>query len=192
MTWSIRIDCVLTKCLISILLFVLWMSTIIFYGESFQKVLSHNLKLLPNPIPRSTQQTLHFCHQRPVVSPTHTFIKSSSPNTLKSHYRWPTSPLQMSASNILSSFTFLRCRTSLYENSLIPSLARHLASPKKEVELLSSSSFVRSTPFILIFADFLLLWVPASLLHSRLVYTSSWFFPQFRKTNLDNCTSNLK
>ncbi len=45
----------------------------------------------------------------------------------------------LSTSNTRSSFKLLRCRTSLYRNSLIPSLVRHLVNPKKEVDLLSSN-----------------------------------------------------
>ncbi len=47
--------------------------------------------------------------------------------------------IALSTSNIRSSFKFLRCRTSLYLNSLIPSLAHLLVNPKHEVDLLSSN-----------------------------------------------------
>ncbi len=45
----------------------------------------------------------------------------------------------LSTSNTRSSFKYLRCRTSLYRNSLIPGLARYLVNPKQEVNLLSSN-----------------------------------------------------
>ncbi len=45
----------------------------------------------------------------------------------------------LSTSNTRSSFKLLRCRTSLYRSSLIPSLARLLVNPKQEVDLLSSN-----------------------------------------------------
>ncbi len=45
----------------------------------------------------------------------------------------------LSTSNTRSSFKLLRCRTSLYRNSLIPRLARLLVNPKQEVDLLCSN-----------------------------------------------------
>ncbi len=56
----------------------------------------------------------------------------------------------LSTFNTWSSFQLLRCRTSLYRNSLIPSLARHLVNPNQNVDL---QSFLRSTPFIISFAE---------------------------------------
>ncbi len=44
----------------------------------------------------------------------------------------------LSTSYTRFSFKLLRCRTSLYRNSLIPSLARLLVNPKQEVDLLST------------------------------------------------------
>ncbi len=45
----------------------------------------------------------------------------------------------LSTSNTRTSFKLFRCKTFLYSNSLIPSLARLRVNPKHEVNLLSSS-----------------------------------------------------
>ncbi len=55
------------------------------------------------------------------------------------HPLYPCLSNALSTSNTRSSFKLLRCRTSLYRNSLIPSLAHLLVNPKQEVNLLSSN-----------------------------------------------------
>ncbi len=84
---------------------------------------------------------------------THTFVKFLSPNNLINVNDFlpqlsmtrntppPCLANALSTSNTQSSFKLLRYRTSLYRNCLIPSLARHLANPKLEVDLLSSNLF---------------------------------------------------
>ncbi len=105
--------------------------------STFQVSPVYSTKILP------LLKNVYVCYQHPVVSPTHTFVKLSSPKTF-THANSFFLPLSKTYYTLFTLILQILCplpTSSLYRNSLIPSLALHLVNPKHEVGLVYSHLF---------------------------------------------------
>ncbi len=141
-------------------------SVIPFYGELFQSVLSlyiaHRsfsqdrfrmiLPLLKNLL--STSSGVAYPHICKVLTYQHFSSCESLSTTIIIDPLHPLHPWlanAVSTSSTRTSFKLLRCRASLYRNTRIPSLARHLVNLKQERDLLSSNLALGALPLSLSF-----------------------------------------